>query len=438
MLAFFLAAYTALEANRYLVSLLFQEAEALAAYFQGKKENAALLGVRVTQQPESYLPLIGETSKTFVLKGGEIRVLVAVPLGEGALEVERRARLFVPSGWPSFFLTVVVGVWAWLRLHGLIRRTLGFQLGAARERLSVLGGALDNLDEGVLVLREDLVELLNPRALELLALPKGAIPPLSLDRVWPALREVLRQGVEEAILALPSHRRARVRILGGGTRQVVVIQDQAELLRLAESLTQSRRTLDLLRAQAHEFRNTLHVLGGLLELGKVEEALRLIQGELGAEEHLEALLSHVELPLVAALLLGKVRRARELGVELEVEGILPFRFAPLAEVLVAAVGHLLENALEAVSNQPRGKVVVRFWEDKGLWLEVRDNGPGVPSGLSKVLFSPGVSGKGRDRGYGLALTRSQVEAYGGRLGYYREGEWTVFYAHFPEVLWAGA
>ena len=123
MLAFFLAAYTALEANRYLVSLLFQEAEALAAYFQGKKENADLLGVRVTQQPESYLPLIGETSKTFALKGGEIRVLVAVPLGEGALEVERRARLFVPSGWPGFFLTVVVGVWTWLRLHGLIRRS---------------------------------------------------------------------------------------------------------------------------------------------------------------------------------------------------------------------------------------------------------------------------------------------------------------------------
>ncbi|RTG96933.1 hypothetical protein [Thermus scotoductus] len=57
VLAFFLAAYTVLEANRYLASLLFQEAEVLAAYFRVRRD-ASLLGVRVTQQPESYLPLI--------------------------------------------------------------------------------------------------------------------------------------------------------------------------------------------------------------------------------------------------------------------------------------------------------------------------------------------------------------------------------------------
>ena len=47
--------------------------------------------------------------------------------------------------------------------------------------------------------------------------------------------------------------------------------------------------------------------GGIpLELGQVEEALRLVQGEPAAEKALESLLCGVEVPLVAALLLGKL------------------------------------------------------------------------------------------------------------------------------------
>ena len=46
--------------------------------------------------------------------------------------------------------------------------------------------------------------------------------------------------------------------------------------------------------------------GGIpLELGQVEEALRLVQGEPAAEKALESLLCGVEVPLVSALLLGK-------------------------------------------------------------------------------------------------------------------------------------
>lgn len=429
VLALLLTGYTALEANRSLASVLLQEARTLANGLKGKE--LSLHGVRRTQQPESLLPLMGETWEAVEVKRGGLRVVVAVPAQGGALEVERWARPFFPSWWAGLLLTAAVGLWAWLRVRAQVGRTLGLDLESARRRLLALKGAFDNLDEGVLVLEAEWVQLLNPRALELLRLPEGAMPPLPLERVWPPLQEALRRKADEVVLALPGGRLARVRILGSGSQQLVVIQDQAEVLRLAESLTQSRRTLDLLRAQAHEFRNTLHVLGGLLELGRVEEALKTIQGELGAENWVEELLSHVELPLLAALLLGKLRRARELGVELRVDGVLPSRYAPLGDVLVSVVGHLLENALEAASNRPGGKVLVRFWEESGLWLEVRDNGFGVPEALGRVVFSPGASGKGVDRGYGLALTRYQVEAHGGRVGYYREEGWTVFYAHFP-------
>lgn len=431
-LAVLLWGYAVVEANRHLGQVLLQEAQALADHLR-EPGGGDLPRVRRTRRPESFLPLMGEGAQTLGLQGGRLRAVASVPLGGEALEVERTAPLFLPSWWPALAMVLGTSLWALQRLRGEVRRGLGLDLDGARRTLDILGAALEALDEGVLVLEGEAVVRFNARALQLLNLPEGALPPLPLVRVWPGLKEIARKGRGEMDLSLPNRKPARVRILEAGRYQVVVVQDLGRLLRLAESLTQSRRHLDLLRAQAHEFRNLLHVIGGLLELGKSEEALRLVRGEVAAENHLENLLSRLELPMVAALVLGKLRRAHELGVRLEVEGSLPASYAPLSEVLTLVLGQLLENALEAVQGLPEAHVLLAFREMSGLWVEVRDNGPGVPQFLENSLFSLGVSAKGSHRGYGLALARSQVEAYGGRLGYYKEGGFTVFYAHIPRA-----
>lgn len=76
-----------------------------------------------------------------------------------------------------------------------------------------------------------------------------------------------------------------------------------------------------------------------------------------------------------------------------------------------AVGVLLDNALRhgagAVSLAARAT-------DKGLVVEVADNGPGVPAELVPHVFERGVSA-GASTGIGLALARALVEADGGRL-----------------------
>ncbi len=158
----------------------------------------------------------------------------------------------------------------------------------------------------------------------------------------------------------------------------------------------------------------------------MEEALRLVQGELAAEKALESLLRGIEVPLVAALLLGKLRRARERGLGFRLEERLPARYASIGESLASILGHLLENALEAAQS----KVGLRFLEEEGLKVEVLDDGPGLPEGR-ETPFLPGASGRGAGRGYGLALARAQARALGGEVGYHRKERWTVFWLSLP-------
>ncbi len=426
-LAFGLWLGMGLEAHRHLVASALEEAEALAeaAAKLSHPEVLSRLGVRLTARPREAAPLWGERASGAEVTTRGILIWAAHPRPGGSLEVARVYPFFLPSPLLPLGLALLACLWAWIRSEGDVRRALGAPFNEARERLADLTAAFASLEEGVAVLKGQEVVLLNPKGLALLGLPPGALPPLPLRRVWPALADHLEEG--EAYLPLPTGRPGRVRLLGFGNRRIAVFQEQAELLRLAEELTQSRRHLELLRAQAHEFQNLLHVLGGLLELGRAEEALHLVQGELAAEKELESLLRRVEVPLVAALLLGKVRRTRERGLGFRLEGRLPARFAPMGESLASILGHLLENALEAAQSE----VGLRFLEGERLWVEVLDDGPGLPEG-KEAPFLPGASGRGAGRGYGLALARAQARALGGEVGYHRREGWTVFWLSLPE------
>jgi two-component system sensor kinase FixL len=59
-------------------------------------------------------------------------------------------------------------------------------------------------------------------------------------------------------------------------------------------------------------------------------------------------------------------------------------------------------------------------------IAVGDSGPGLPEEVRDRLFEPFVSTKGNGMGLGLWLSRSIVEAHGGRLSCYSDsGEGTL-------------
>ncbi|MDR2550832.1 MAG: PAS domain-containing protein [Desulfobulbus sp.] len=83
------------------------------------------------------------------------------------------------------------------------------------------------------------------------------------------------------------------------------------------------------------------------------------------------------------------------------------------------LAHLLDNACHAVAAQ-QGKVVVAAGEGAGdgqgeLWLEVRDQGSGIPPEFREQVFTPFFSIRTDGTGLGLAIVRQIVENHGGKV-----------------------
>ncbi|NQV23055.1 MAG: GAF domain-containing protein [Rhodopirellula sp.] len=113
-------------------------------------------------------------------------------------------------------------------------------------------------------------------------------------------------------------------------------------------------------------------------------------------------------------------RADEIGVQLRLalgEGIPTAMFD--SEGIHRAVLNIVINALDALEEMPKGIVEIRTGtsSDKmDVWVEVADNGPGIPEEQLDTLFSIFESTKGaRGTGIGLAVSQKILREHGGQI-----------------------
>lgn len=266
------------------------------------------------------------------------------------------------------------------------------------------------------------------RTLSLQTLPQPAAT------IWPELQALdLSRDLRQFPLALRGQAmRLNVTPLPEGG-SLVAFGEWQEATRLAEELTHTRSLVDAMRARAHEYGNRLHVVAGFLQLGRPTQALEVLQEELDTEYDLGRALAEIGEPRIAALLAGKMARARELRLRLVLseESSLPSDLPPIqAEALMTALGNFIENAFEVLQGVSGGEVRVEVGTDpEGTVLEVRDNGAGVPAGLDP--FAVGQTTKGSGRGLGLSGVANLCRAAGGEVWTARQGEWTVFGVNLP-------
>lgn len=104
-----------------------------------------------------------------------------------------------------------------------------------------------------------------------------------------------------------------------------------------------------------------------------------------------------------------------------------------ASMLSEAVTNLTINALEAI--EPAGRVAVQVGADaerSSVYIEVEDDGPGIPENLQIRIFDPGFSTRNHGNGYGLSICSRIAAAHRGTLRMIsRPGAGAVFRIDLP-------
>jgi two-component system sensor kinase FixL len=79
--------------------------------------------------------------------------------------------------------------------------------------------------------------------------------------------------------------------------------------------------------------------------------------------------------------------------------------------------NLLRNAVDAMEDSPRRDLVVTAApaEDDMVEVSVRDTGPGISPDVAGQLFQPFMTTKAHGMGVGLSISRTIIEAHGGRI-----------------------
>ena len=288
---------------------------------------------------------------------------------------------------------------------------------------------LNSLEEGLISLdREGRVRLVNEAAEKTLGKKEELLLYQNVD-------EILRDNEGRSLLGircenlLSSHPNLMVSsiLMKSGSpwaRQVLILNDKTEAFRRAEQLNGTRHIVSTLRANNHEFMNRIQVISGLLQMGRIQDAMGYI-GEISTThgQVIAPVMQLIHNANVAALILGKMSSLRELDIRMTLlaNSWLPEHSRYLStDELVSVVGNLLENAIEAVNAVSDGRsrtIDLQVTEDEqGLLILISDSGVGIAPEHIPMIHKAGFSTKAAEgRGVGMSLVMGIVESRGGSL-----------------------
>lgn len=309
---------------------------------------------------------------------------------------------------------------------------------------------LEFIHEGIIAVNRDgIITLINQNALQLLGgTSKEHVLGQHVNTILPhsTLPEVIRSGHaefdKEAVLGdkVVIVSRTPVRNKSGEVIGAVSsFRNKSELFLLTQQMSQLKQYADGLRAQTHEFSNKLYTISGLIQLESYQEAIEFITKESDTQQDLlRFILKEIPDPILGGLLMGAINRAQEMKVRLHLDQESTFRDVPERidrNLLVTILGNLINNAIEAVAQQPQGTVTLLLTDlGQDLIVELEDNGLGIPLEQAEHIFMLGFSTKkGEHRGFGLALVKKAVDQLEGAIEYHPvDGGGTRFTVAIPK------
>lgn len=328
-------------------------------------------------------------------------------------------------------LTLLFGIWgSWLLSRHIKQQMFQLEPQEIAQLLVERTAIFHAMHEGVIAIdNRDRITVFNEKAKKMLHI-EGDVVGRPIREVLPDTRLPENLENNHAVYnqeffigqTLIFSNRIPITIDGELVGAVAIFQDRTEVAKMAEELTGVKEFVEALRVQKHEYMNKLHTIGGLIQLDHREKALdylfQITESEAAFDSSLAGIVDNEN---VKGLLLGKISRGRELGIDVHVDrqsrlSRLPRRLD--GHDVVVLIGNLIENAFDSLSGKPGIKeIIVSIEQDEHIFsLLVEDNGIGMQPAASEQMFERGFSTKGgEDRGIGLYLVKNIVDKSGGSI-----------------------
>jgi two-component system CitB family sensor kinase len=307
---------------------------------------------------------------------------------------------------------------------------------------------LDSIREGIIAINSDgNITTFNQEAKKIAGIESIDVKGKSITSILPTSRltDVVREGIshkdDPMIIGntLVVANRVPVHSKGKVIGAVATFRDKLQLDQIDQRLADIGQYADSLRSQRHEFMNKIHLISGLIKMKEYDMVNELIE-EINEEQQkiIDFFLTTIHDPAIVGVLVGKMHRAKELGIHLLVDSdsTLPDP-CPHRDVIITLLGNAIENSLEAISkangSSELQSITVNFRnEAEQVLVRIQDTGSGIDPSLGEDIFQDGVTTKGRGRGFGLALLSQLIAGIGGQLSISSSAKGVILQASLPK------
>ncbi len=365
----------------------------------------------------------------------------------------------------AYILAAALFIWA-LAMGLLKRRELA---GKALQLERFQAKLLDNLPDGLLIVSPtNVIRAANPAAHAILNAKGSGLAGLPLEQLPGDVGDCLMPPEEDTVSGWQRRtaKGAHLEILSVPLREhdeegarLVLIRDRTRLRELEKSLADAEKMAavgTLAAGVAHEIRNPLSSLRGFAQyfakkfkgnepdetyaqtmIREADRLNRVITDLLYLSRPRSVQPGEVSLLQLSEDISNLVRmdledRNARLEISLEAQTLLADE-----DLLKQAVLNLVLNSLDALAEmggEARHIHIASAFGDGGVWIFVRDTGPGMTKEQKEQAFEPFFTTKSKGSGLGLALVHKTMREHGGKaLIESEKGRGTTVALFFPDA-----